>query len=158
MHDLTAVEQWQELQRGEVSPTDLVTHYLDRIDRLNDGLGAFVTVTRSAALERAAHVETSVSRTAPLWGLPFGDKDLWLRAGVPAGMGSRLFAGYVPDHSDEIVETMDAAGGVSVGKTNAPEFGLPAYTESLAAPPARNPWDRSRGAGGCHSRRHRRRG
>jgi amidase len=148
LHDLTAVEQWQELQRGEVSPTDLVTHYLDRIDRLNDGLGAFVTVTRSAALERAAHVETSVSRTAPLWGLPFGDKDLWLRAGVPAGMGSRLFAGYVPDHSDEIVETMDAAGGVSVGKTNAPEFGLPAYTESLAAPPARNPWDRSRGAGG----------
>ena len=100
---------------------------------------------RSSAPSRSP---TAVPRTAPLWGLPFGDKDLWLRAGVPAGFGSRLMAGFVPDTSDEIVETLDAAGGVSLGKTNAPEFGLPAYTESLAAPPARNPWSTDLGAGG----------
>jgi amidase len=148
LHDLTALELWEELQAGSVSPVELATHYLDRIDRLNPELGAFVTVTRDAALERAEQVTSSVPRTAPLWGLPFGDKDLWLRAGVPAGFGSRLMAGFVPDRSDEIVETLDAAGGVSLGKTNAPEFGLPAYTESLAAPPARNPWSTDLGAGG----------
>lgn len=148
LHDLTALEQWQALQRGEVSPLDLTEHYLARIERLNPGLGAFVTVTPDAARTRARQVESSVPRTAPLWGLPFGDKDLQLRAGVPARFGSRLMADFVPAESDDLVRDLDAAGGVSLGKTNTPEFGLPSYTESLAAPPARNPWDPALGAGG----------
>jgi amidase len=148
LHELTALALWQELQSGRVSPREVASHYLDRIERLNPELGAFVTVTRERALARAEDVAAHVSKTAPLWGLPSGDKDLWLRAGVPTGFGSRAFADHVPDTSDEIVETLDAAGAVSLGKTNAPEFGLPAYTESLAAPPARNPWDPRLGAGG----------
>jgi amidase len=148
LHELTALEQWQALQRSEVSPTELAEHYLRRIDALNPALGAFVTVTTDAALRTALHVESAVPRTAPLWGLPFGDKDLQLRAGVPAKHGSRLMADFVPDESDELVQALDDAGGVSLGKTNTPEFGLPSYTESLAAPPARNPWDPSLGAGG----------
>ena len=148
LHELTALELWQELQTGRVSPRELASHYLDRIERLNPQLGAFVTVTREAALRRADEVAENVPRTAPLWGLPSGDKDLWQRAGVPTGFGSRSMAGYVPEESDEIVEQLDAAGAVSLGKTNAPEFGLPAYTESLAAPPARNPWNPELGAGG----------
>ncbi|TAM67539.1 MAG: amidase [Microbacteriaceae bacterium] len=148
LHDLTALEQWQELQKGTLSPIELTEHYLARIERLNPELGAFVTVTADAARARAAQVAASVPTSAPLWGLPSGDKDLWLRAGVPAGFGSRLMAGYVPDTTDEIVQTLDAAGVISLGKTNAPEFGLPSYTESLAAPPARNPWNPALGAGG----------
>ncbi|WP_374007604.1 amidase [Leifsonia sp. LS-T14] len=148
LHELTALELWQELQTGRVSPRELAAHYLDRIERLNPQLGAFVTVTRDEALRRADEVAERVPRTAPLWGLPSGDKDLWMRAGVPTGFGSRSMAGFVPEESDEIVETLDAAGAVSLGKTNAPEFGLPAYTESLAAPPARNPWNPELGAGG----------
>ena len=148
LHDLTALEQWQELQKGTFSPLELTEHYLARIERFNPELGAFVTVTADAARARAAHVAASVPTSAVLWGLPFGDKDLWLRAGVPAGFGSRLMAGYVPDTTDEIVQTLDAAGAISLGKTNAPEFGLPSYTESLAAPPARNPWNPALGAGG----------
>lgn len=148
LHHLTAQEQWDWLQRGEVTPVELAEHYLERIERLDAGLGAFVTVTPNAALERARTLAETVPTTAPLWGLPFGDKDLVNRAGVPTGFGSRLMSGFVPDTSDEIVEVLDAAGGVSLGKTNAPEFGLPSYTESLVAPPARNPWDPSLGAGG----------
>ena len=148
LHHLSAQEQWSWLQSGKVSPTELAVHYLDRIDRLNPELGAFTTVTRDAALLRAAHVESSVPRTAPLWGLPLGDKDLSRRKGVRTTFGSRLFEDYVPDESDEIVEVLDGAGGVSLGKTNAPEFGLPSYTESLVAPPARTPWNTALGAGG----------
>src|SRR6478609_2469499 len=148
LHELTALALWQELQSGRVSPRELASHYLDRIERLNPELGAFVTVTRERALQRADEVAERVPKTAPLWGLPSGDKDLWMRAGVPTGFGSRAMTGFVPDTSDEIVETLDAAGAVSLGKTNAPEFGLPAYTESLAAPPARNPWNPELGAGG----------
>ncbi|MES1170111.1 MAG: amidase family protein, partial [Leifsonia sp.] len=148
LHELTALALWQELQSGRVSPRELTAHYLDRIDRLNPQLGAFVTVTGEQALARADRLAADVPKTAVLWGLPSGDKDLWMRAGVRTGFGSRLMADFVPETSDEIVETLDAAGAISLGKTNAPEFGLPAYTESLAAPPARNPWDPSLGSGG----------
>ena len=148
LHHLTALEQLDRLRRGDVSPTELATHYLDRIERLDDGLGAFTTVTRDAALTRAAHVEREAPKAAALWGLPIGDKDLWRRAGVRTMYGSRLMQDFVPEESDEIVQVIDAAGAVSLGKTNAPEFGMPAYTESLVAPPARTPWDTSRGAGG----------
>ncbi len=148
LHDLTALDQWQALQKGDFSPLELTEHYLARIERLNPELGAFVTVTADAARARAAELQESSERTAPIWGLPFGDKDLEMRAGVPTGFGSRLFADFIPSISDEIVEAMDTAGGVSLGKTATPEFGLPSYTESLAAPPARNPWDPTLGSGG----------
>jgi len=148
LHHLTAQEQWDWLQRGEIRPTELAEHYLARIEQLNPELGAFTTVTADRALERAAFVERSVPRTAPLWGIPLGDKDLARRAGVRTTFGSRLFEHFVPDVSDELVEVLDAAGGVSLGKTNAPEFGMPSYTESLVAPPARTPWNPDLGAGG----------
>src|SRR5690554_18600 len=148
LHHLTAQEQWRLLQRGDFTPAELTDHYLDRIDRLDSGLGAFVTVTADAARERAARLAESADRSAPLWGLPFGDKDLWQRAGVPTRYGSRLMADYVPEVTDELPATLDEAGAISLGKTSTPEFGLPSYTESLAGPPARNPWKTDLGAGG----------
>ncbi|MCU1469046.1 MAG: amidase [Glaciihabitans sp.] len=148
LHHLSAQDQWDWLHRGEISPVELVTHYLERIERLNPELGAFTTVTAEAALDRAAHLTDRVAPTAALWGLPIGDKDLNRRAGVRTTFGSRLFEHFVPDESDEIVDVLDAAGSISLGKTNAPEFGMPSYTESLVAPPARNPWNLGLGAGG----------
>jgi amidase len=148
LHELTALQLWTELHHGRVSPTEAATHYLDRIASLDPGLGAFVTVTADRALERARRLELDDDRSLPLWGLPLADKDLWSRAEVPTGYGSRLMQGFVPEESDDVVEAVDAAGAVSLGKTNAPEFGLPSYTESLVAPPARNPWNRELGAGG----------
>jgi amidase len=148
LHHLSAQEQWDSLHRGEISPVELVSHYLERIARLNDTLGAFTTVTADAALQRARTLGELGPTTGALWGLPLGDKDLVRRAGVRTTFGSRLFEHFVPDRSDELVEVLDAAGGISLGKTNAPEFGMPSYTESLVAPPARNPWNLVLGAGG----------
>ena len=148
LHHLSAGEQWDWLQRGKVSPRELTDHYLARIARFNDELGAFITVTPESARKRATDVADTVPRSAPLWGLPFGDKDLVQRAGVRTTFGSRLTADFVPEVSDELAEVLDAAGGVSLGKTNTPEFGLPSYTENLVAPPARNPYDLNTGAGG----------
>jgi amidase len=146
LHHLSAQEQLDWLRRGEISPTELVTHYLERIEHHAD-LGAFVTVTPHAALERAAAVD-SLSRASALWGLPLGDKDLERRAGVRTTFGSRLFADEVPTESDEGVRVRDAAGAISLGKTNTPEFGLSSYTENLVATPAVTPYDVTRGAGG----------
>lgn len=146
LHDLTAVAQREELRAGRVSPRELVEHYLKRIERLNPDLGAFVEVTPEAALARADNLDPAA--TASLWGLPFADKDLVSRAGVATRFGSRAFEHYIPEQSDDLALLFDDAGAISLGKTNTPEFGLTAYTETLIAPPARDPWNRERGAGG----------
>ncbi len=148
LHEYTALELHQLLQRRQVSPVELAQHFLDRIARLDGEIGAFATVTPEAAIARARHVEEHVPTAAPLWGMPLADKDLHRRAGVPARFGSRAFTDFVPDDSDELVLAVDAAGAVSLGKSATPEFGLPSYTEGLAGPPTRNPWNPSLGAGG----------
>lgn len=151
LHELTAIQQREALARGELSAVELTTHYLRRIASHGGAVGAFVEVTAERALETAAAIDRSSARadaSRPILGLPFADKDLVARAGVPTRYGSRLMAYHVPDRSDPLVEVLDAAGGVSLGKTATPEFGTPAYTEPLAGVPVRTPWDLSRGAGG----------
>lgn len=157
LHERTAVELRDLLASGELTPAEVTDHFLERVERLNPNVGAFATVTPELARERAAALQRDGDgprRVAPpasgsLWGLPTGDKDLWNRAGVPTGFGSRAFADLPPaQESDEIVQILDAAGIVSLGKTAAPELGFPAYTEPVHTPPARTPWDLTRGAGG----------
>lgn len=144
LHDLTALEQGELVRRREVSPLELTEHYLERADRL-DSVGAFVTLTPDRARERAASLEPGES---PLHGVPTAIKDLNLTAGVRTTFGSAAFADFVPEVSDGVTLSLEAAGLVSLGKTNTPEFGSPCYTESDVAPPAVTPWDRGRTAGG----------
>ena len=138
-HEFSALEQYRLLQRRELGAVELTKHYLDRIAAQDQGLGAFYAVTADRAVERARFVEERLPRSTRLWGLPFADKDLWNRAGVRTSYGSRAFDAFVPDTSDELPRTLDDAGGISLGKTATPEFGMTSYTESLVAPPAHNP-------------------
>lgn len=148
LHHLTALEQGEWLRRGRISPRDLVEHYLARIERHNPAVGALTVVEANRALGRADALEGLVARSAPLWGIPIADKELVQRAGQRTTFGSRLRADRIATTDDELVQHLDAAGAISLGATAAPEFGLPSYTESLVAPPARTPYDLSRGAGG----------
>ena len=147
LHHLSAQDQWDWLQRGDVTPVELAEHYLDRIERLNPELGAFARVDGDRALDRA-RTAAELPRSLELWGLPLAEKELSRRAGEPATSGSRALAGVVAPESDRIVQVLDAAGAVSLGATAAPEFGFPSYTEPVGRPPARNPYDTSRGPGG----------
>jgi amidase len=151
LHDLTMVEQAAAVRSGEVSPVALVEHYLARIDALNDTLGAFVTVTAERALAAAKLAEHAVSAgdpLPPLHGVPTAIKDLNLTAGVPTGFGTSAWEPIDLGIDDAVVTKLTAAGLISLGKTNTPEFGLPCYTEPDVAPPARTPWDLERSAGG----------
>lgn len=150
LHDLTALEQGALVRRGEVSPLELTDHYLERADRL-DSVGAFVTLTPDLARDRAAELTENlllVEPESPLYGVPTAIKDLNMTAGVRTTFGSAAFADFVPDVSDGVTLSIEAAGMVSLGKTNTPEFGSPCYTEPDVAPPAVTPWDRTRTAGG----------
>jgi amidase len=151
LHELTALELATAYRSGDATPSEAVDHLLDRVDRLNDAVGAFVTVTADAARE-AAGVATDRYRAGddlpPLYGVPTGIKDLNLTAGVRTMLGSPVYADFVPEESDEVVRRIEAAGLISLGKTNTPEFGSPPYTEPDVAPPARTPYDLTRSAGG----------
>jgi amidase len=151
LHDLTALEQAVAVKARQVSPSELVEHYLDRIDRLDGRLGAFVTVTAEAARDQAAAATHEVRGGADLptlHGVPLAVKDLNATKGVPTKLGSRVFADWVPDYDDNVVVRMRQAGTISLGKTSVPEMGLPCYTEPAIGSPARTPWDTMRLAGG----------
>ena len=85
---------------------------------------------------------------SPLDGVPTAIKDLYATQGVETTFGSATMLGHVPGFSDEVVRRIEAAGMISLGKSNAPEFGAPCYTEPDIAPPARTPYDLTRSAGG----------
>ena len=153
LHDLTALEQGALVRRREVSPLELVEHYLERAHRVDDSpdttVGAFVTLTDELARARAGQLETlERGASSPLYGVPTAIKDLNLTAGVRTTFGSPVFADFVPDVSDGVTLALEAAGMVSLGKTATPEFGSPCYTEPEGRPAAVTPWDRSRMAGG----------
>jgi amidase len=148
LHDLTALEQGALVRRGEVTPLALVEHHLERADRL-DSVGAFVTLTPDLARERARTLGPRPPADAgPLWGVPTAIKDLNTTAGVRTTFGSAAYDDFVPDVSDHVTLSLEAAGLVSLGKTSTPEFGSPCYTEPEGLPPAVTPWDRTRMAGG----------
>ncbi|TDB94503.1 amidase [Actinomadura sp. 7K534] len=153
-HDLSATRMAAAVRTREVSPVELTEHYLTRIERLNEQVGAYVTVTADRAREEARQAEKAVLDAAdpadlpPLHGVPVPIKDLNMVSGVRMTFGSSVYSdldGFADDH---VVTLLRQAGSVLLGKTTTPEFGLPCYTESAVAPPARTPWDLSRSAGG----------
>jgi amidase len=151
LHDLTALEQAAAVRTGQVTPTELVEHALGRIEALDGRLGAFITVTPERALAAAAEAEQRLRRGGelpPLLGVPIAIKDLNNTAGVRTTFGSRVTADFVPDVDDAVVTKLAAAGTISLGKTNTPEFGYPCYTDNDLVGPARCPWDPTRLAGG----------
>jgi amidase len=154
IHDLTARELAAAIRSRELSPVAVTDHYLSRIDEKNATLGAYFTVTHELAREQARAAEKAVADAAdpgqlpPLTGVPIPIKDLNMVAGVRHTFGSAVFADNVATQDDSVVTKIRASGAVMIGKTAAPEFGLPCYTEGEVGPPARTPWDLGRSAGG----------
>ncbi|GAA1963518.1 amidase [Nocardioides panacihumi] len=147
LHDLSALEQGELVRRCEVSPGELAEHYLQRIEKLDD-VGAFVTIAEERISTCARSLAVKPVGESPLFGVPTAIKDLNLTAGIRTTFGSAAFEDFMPDISDNVALSIEAAGMISLGKTNTPEFGSPCYTEPDVAPPAVTPWDRTRGAGG----------
>jgi amidase len=155
LHELTALEQAAAVRRREVSSLELTEHYLERTDRLDATVGAFVTRTDDLAREQARAADERIASAdpdeplGPLFGTVVPAKDLVFVAGVRCRLGSVAYD-LVPLGDDNVVTRMRQGGLVMTGKTATPEFGLPCYTEPdpELGPPARSPWDLTRTAGG----------
>jgi amidase len=144
---LSAVEQARLVRSGEASSTELVQLSLERIDRLDPALNAFVTVCGEEALAAAAEIDAAPG-DAPFRGVPIGVKDLAATAGIRTTYSSHAYADYVPDFDTAVVRRIREAGFVIVGKTNTPEFGTVAFTESDLNGATRNPWNTELTPGG----------
>lgn len=150
--DTPVAELAEQVRTGTVGARELVTTALDRIERLDEEIHAFVAVDAEAALAEAHAIDERVAAgedPGPLAGIPLAVKDLEPATGFVTSRGSRTLAeGRPSGHDSELVARLRAAGCVVVGKTNTPAFGHKPDTANLVFPATRNPWDVARSPGG----------
>lgn len=134
------------VRTGEVTPADLLDVAIRCVETIDPGVNAVVVDMRD---EARRHLAQDLPDAAPFRGVPYLLKDLRADyAGVATTAGSRFFVDNIPERDSELVVRLKAAGFVIFGKTNTPEFGGNVSTEPVLFGPTRNPWDRTRIAGG----------
>lgn len=143
----SATETRDRIAAGECSAVKVVSAALDRIERLNPRLKAFISVDLEGALEAARAADASRAQgqaPGPLHGVPVAVKDDIWAMGMPATCGSLVFADFKPSVDATMVERLKAAGAIVVGKTNMPEFAAWPRSKSFPGGEAVNPWDVTR--------------
>jgi amidase len=149
--DYQATEMASMLAIGEISARELLEAHLSRIDAVNDRVNAIITHVPELAMERAAAADAAHAAgetTGPLHGLPIAHKDLTETAGIRTTYGSPLTHDFVPQKNSLIVDRLQNAGAVTVGKTNVPEHGAGSHTFNPLFGSTLNPYDTSKSAGG----------
>ena len=137
----------KEIKDGNSTATAAVERSLDRIKHLEPKLSAFNTVMAERALERARSLDKAAP-TGALHGVPIAIKDNMCTAGVPTTASSKILAGFIPPYNATVVERLERAGAIVIGKTNLDEFAMGSSTENSALGPTKNPWDVTRTPGG----------
>jgi amidase len=149
--DLSAVDLAARIRRKEVSAREVMAAHLARIARINPRVNAIVTLVADRAMADAAKADEQTARgvrLGVLHGLPVAHKDLVDTAGIRTTRGSRFFSDNVPTRDALIVTRLRAAGAVTCGKTNTPEFGAGSHTFNEVFGPTRNPYDLTKTCGG----------
>lgn len=148
--ELTTDSLRKRIASRELSAVEVCRAALDRIDRLSN-LNAFITVTNERALARAEEIDRlaeSGEEIPPLAGAILAVKDNLVLRGVRTTAGSHILFNYKPPYTATVLERLETAGAIIIGKTNCDEFAMGSSTENSAYGPARNPWDTERVPGG----------
>jgi aspartyl-tRNA(Asn)/glutamyl-tRNA(Gln) amidotransferase subunit A len=143
----TAREIRDAIAAGTITAADACQASIDRITSANGTLNAFLTVAAERALTRAKAIDASSDR-GPLAGVPVAIKDNISTRGVRTTAASRTLATYIPPYNATVIDRLEQAGAVVIGKTNCDEFAMGSSTENSAFGPSRNPWDPERIPGG----------
>ncbi len=148
---MTATDLAARIRTRQVSVTEVVQAHLAQIEQVNPKVNAIVTLTAERALADARAKDAALARGeagGPLFGLPVAHKDLVPTRGIRTTYGSPIFRDHVPDVDGLIIERLRAAGAVTVGKTNTPEFGAGSQTFNEVFGRTLNPWDPTKTCGG----------
>ena len=151
LHQWSATQLQQGLAQKEIRATEVIDSCLQAVEQSNDKLQALITVCAEQALAAAAQIDEARSRgeaLGPLAGIPFSAKDLTPTAGVRTTMGSLIYQDWVPNEDELCIARLKQAGGILLGKTNTPEFGLGAHCTNPLFGPTANPYDPARSSGG----------
>jgi aspartyl-tRNA(Asn)/glutamyl-tRNA(Gln) amidotransferase subunit A len=151
---LSLTEASALIKSRRLSPVELTQALLDRIDRLDGAVGAFITVTREEALRAARAAEQEIARgryRGPLHGIPFAVKDTHYTKGIRTTANTTVLVDFVPDFDATVVTRLKNAGAVLAGKTHLPEFSFGSAGSGGAFPDAHNPWNLARTPGGSSS-------
>src|SRR5271165_6284880 len=151
---LSLADAAAKIRSGSLSPVELTRACLDRVERLNPVLNAFITVTADLAMEQARQAEREILAgdwRGPLHGIPIALKDLIDVAGVPTTAASNQLRNHIASEDAAIVTQLKRAGAVILGKTNLHEFAFGGSGVVSAFGAVRNPWDLTRITGGSSS-------
>lgn len=136
------------IRARKVSASEVMRAFIAQIERVNPGVNAIVTLLPEQALKEAKKLERKGARLGPLAGLPIAYKDLIDTRGIRTTKGSLVYRDHVPAEDHSLVERLRAAGAITLGKTNTPEFGAGSQTFNAVFGATRNPYDLSRTCGG----------
>ncbi len=142
---MTVRELAKQLADGATTAAATVEACLERIKATEPSVGAFITVIAERALDA---VRDQGGTLGSLHGVPVALKDNLCTAGVPTTAASKILRGFIPPYDAAIVERLEAAGAVIIGKTNLDEFAMGSSTENSSLGPTKNPWDATRTPGG----------
>jgi aspartyl-tRNA(Asn)/glutamyl-tRNA(Gln) amidotransferase subunit A len=150
MIDASLTELAAALGARRISSVELAALFLDRIDRYQPRLNAFITIDREKSLAQARAADARIARgeRSPLLGIPVAHKDIFCARGWPTTCASRMLAKFVAPYDAHVIEQLDGAGAVILGKTNMDEFAMGSSTENSHYGPVKNPWDPERVPGG----------
>jgi aspartyl/glutamyl-tRNA(Asn/Gln) amidotransferase subunit A (EC 6.3.5.-) len=138
------------LAAKQLSSVELAGLFLDRIERLNPLLNAFITVDRERSLAMAREADARIARgeSGPLTGIPVAHKDIFCAEGWLTTCGSKMLSNFVSPYDATVIERFKAAGTVTLGKTNMDEFAMGSSNETSFYGPVKNPWDAAAVPGG----------
>lgn len=150
LHELTITDAHALLMKREISSRELTRAVLDRIEAVEPRIDAFITVTEDSALEQADRADRAIREgtVSPLTGIPLALKDLICTKGVRTTCASKILETFVPPYDATVVDRLNSAGAVLIGKVNMDEFAMGSSTEHSAFKVTRNPWDTGRIPGG----------
>jgi aspartyl-tRNA(Asn)/glutamyl-tRNA(Gln) amidotransferase subunit A len=150
LYNKTLAELSALLSKGEVSSLELTKTYLNRIEKLNPSLNAFITVTQESALEEAkcADAERKKNQNSPLLGIPFAHKDIFCTKGIKTSCASKMLDNFISPYNATVVQNLEDAGVILLGKTNMDEFAMGSSNEKSYYGPVKNPFDLTAVPGG----------
>lgn len=148
LYELTLHELRDRLVKGEITSQEIVQSILERINKVDSQVKAFLTIAGDDAVKKALEIDKNGNYKKSLGGIPFALKDIFCTQGIKTTCSSKMLENFIPFYDATVVSKLNESDGILIGKLNMDEFAMGSTTENSAFFPTHNPWDLNRVPGG----------